>query len=184
MDNVEKTPIGNHIASHFHNCHTHIIKFSIQAPFNDWTSDLPRTVYTYPNTYLSTIGGAWRTSDGNQKIQRLSCMLTMVPVLHRDVCADDFGFDVYQIFSQDSVFWYGPSFTKEIMSQHFVLCSILDEILGQEDRDTFETCTDAFVEKFLYKANLFVLFSFQIDPRREPIRSTAFLHYCWHCAKE
>ena len=96
--NVETSPIGNHMAPQFHNCHTYVVEFSAQAPLNNETAGLQRTVYPYPCEYLSNFCVQVKTCDGDttrekrtrhssQKIQRFNCSTIMsVLEFHLALC--------------------------------------------------------------------------------------------------
>ena len=86
------------MAPQFHNCHTYVVEFSAQAPLNNETAGLQRTVYPYPCEYLSNFCVQVKTCDGDttrekrtrhssQKIQRFNCSTIMsVLEFHLALC--------------------------------------------------------------------------------------------------
>ena len=194
---LQKTPAGNHIASYFHHCLTHIVEFSAHVPFNFRTPDVPRTSYTYPSSFLNnytvhvevTKDVNRRTRQirhGLQKLQSFKCMLTMISELEGTVDFSDRLITLYNILSQDNVLWYESSNLKQIMPQYFVVFALSDKSLGSEGRSSFENFTHSLVSKMIpgkYAALLPAVFTLQVDSSHGGNHLNGFL-YCWFCAKD
>ena len=192
-NNALKNPVGNHVASYFHHCLSLIVDFSTQLPFNYETSDVPRTFYNYPSSYLrnytfhNEIDNSreiWHMHRGIQKMQRFRCILTMLSVLQGTVDLNHAGISLNRVLSQYNVFGDSASISGPSMPEYFVVFSVLDENLGPVGSDG--EFTHDFVRKFFharYAAHLPALFALQIRPVHDGERLKGFF-YCWYCAAE
>ena len=195
---IEKDPVGNHVASHFHHhCLTHVVDFSALSAFNYETSDAPRTLYNYPSHYLSNytshhelskpnMNESWRMQRDIQKIQGFRCILTMVSVLQGTVNLKHAGIRLNSALSQKNVLGYSTSMLQQIMPEYFVIFSISDSNFGSTGSNSLESFTHGFVNRFFesqYAAHLPALFAVQIGLKDGGNRLKGFI-YCWFCAEE
>ena len=195
FSNNEANPVGNHIASYFHKCHTHVVDLAAKVPFNYGTSEVPRTLYVYPGSYLGNdsiyyeISGtedrrAMRIRTIHQKIKTFNCMLTMISVFQGIIDFKRGATTLPRVLNQGNVLSYGESSTlKQIMPHYVVVFTVPDNVSSPEEK---RINSEAFMRGVIrtvfgrkFTANLPALFALQTSSK--PLKG--FL-YCWYCAKE
>ena len=199
-----QNPLGNHLASYFHRCHTRILDFSTQVPFNFETSDAPRTLHTYPSSFHNNLSvqnevmasirsrRTERTPVGHQNMKSFNCMLTLISVLESAVDLSLSTIGYRSVLGQSNAIWYGKSIVRRdideqypIMSEYFVVFNVLDQNLGSAGSQSSQDSTNLVVLQLfghVHLEHLPSLFAFTILPQQDPSYSKGFL-YCWYCAK-
>ena len=196
LSNDVHDPVGNCIASYFGHCHIHIVDFSAETPFNFQTSDMPRTLYNYPDTSLTDYSlynnisqghdlRKMRIRSGLEKTQSFKCILNLVAILQITEDAGYYsGITLNDILTQNNVL----SFTTltQVVPEYVVVLSVPSEGLRLEGRESFENFTNRLVSSFFRTRrtpNLSPLFALQINSQTSANHVNGFL-YCWYCAKE